>query len=217
MGKIFSIIFVAVIMSGAVLGGLFGKGAGALTAQAEPTTPIEKVRSDYTEALRVVADNYVSPIDYEKVSEDSIQGMLWTLDPHSSYFTRAEFQKLQEDQSSRFYGIGVSILQYSDGVYVHAIVKGTPAEKAGLRYGDRFLEVDGKDAREWTSQEVSKNVRGVRGTPVQIKIERAGADKPVDFEIVRDAVPYPSVRNAFMLRPGVGYVGLTGGFQETTD
>ena len=216
MGKIFSIIFVAVIMSGAILGGLFGKGGGALTALAEPTTPIEKVRGDYTEALRVVGDNYVSSIDYEKVSEDSIQGMLWSLDPHSSYFTRAEFQKLQEDQSSRFYGIGVSILQYSDGVYVHAIVKGTPAEKAGLRYGDRFLEVDGKDAREWTSQEVSKNVRGVRGTPVKIKIERAGADKSVDFEIVRDAVPYPSIRNAFMLRPGVGYVGLTGGFQETT-
>lgn len=216
MTKIFSIIFVAVIVSGAVLGGLFGRGAGALIASAEPATPIEKVRSDYSEALRVVADNYVSPIDYEKVSEDSIQGMLWTLDPHSSFFTRAEFQKLQEDQSSRFYGIGVSILQYSDGVYVHAIVKGTPAEKAGLRYGDRFLEVDGKNAREWTSQEVSKNVRGARGTPVKIKIERAGADKPVDLEITRDAVPYPSIRNAFMLRPGVGYIGLTGGFQETT-
>lgn len=216
MGKIFSIIFVAVLVSGAIVGGLFGRGAGALTASAEPRTPLEKVRSDYSEALRVVADNYVSAIDYEKVSEDSIQGMLWTLDPHSSFFNRQEFQKLQEDQSSRFYGIGVSILQYSDGVYVHSIVKGTPAEKAGLRYGDRFLEVDGKDAREWTSQEVSKNVRGARGTPVKIKIERAGADSPQDFEITRDAVPYPSIRNVFMLRPGVGYIGLTGGFQETT-
>ncbi|MDQ4121548.1 MAG: S41 family peptidase [Acidobacteriota bacterium] len=214
MSKIFSIIFVAVIVFGAILGGLFGRGS--LTAQAEPTTPIGKIRSDYNDALRVVAENYVSPVDYEKVSEDSIQGMLWSLDPHSSFFNRQEFQKLQEDQASRFYGIGVSILQYSDGVYVHAIVKGTPAEKAGLRYGDRFLEVDGKDAREWTSQEVSKNVRGVRGTPVKIKIERAGVEKPIDFEIVRDAVPYPSIRNAFMIRPGVGYIGMTGGFQETT-
>ena len=216
MSKIFSIVFLLIICVGAIVGGLFGR-SGALTASAEPRTPIEKVRNDYREALGVVAENYVSPIDYEKVTEDSVQGMLWTLDPHSSYFTRQEFQKLNEDQSSRFYGIGVSILQHRDGVYVQSVVENTPAEKAGLRYGDKFLEVDGKDAREWTSQEVSKNVRGSRGTPVRIKIERAGNDKPVDVEIVRDAVPYPSIRNSFMLRPGIGYIGLTGGFQETTD
>lgn len=217
MKKFFSIIFVAVILLGALIGGLFGRNPSALTAQAEPTTPIEKVRSDYAEALRTVADNYVSPVDYEKVSEDSIQGMLWTLDPHSAFFTRQEFQKLKEDQSSRFYGIGVSILQHRDGVYVQSIVQGTPAERAGVRYGDRFLEVDGKDATGWSSQEVSKNVRGSRGTAVKIKIERAGTDKPLELEIIRDAVPYPSIRNTFMLRPGVGYVGLTGSFQETTD
>jgi carboxyl-terminal processing protease len=142
--------------------------------------------------------------------------MLWSLDPHSSFFTRDEFRKLYEDQSSQFYGIGVSILQHRDGVYVQSIIPNTPADKAGLHYGDRFLEIEGKDARKYTSAEVSKNVRGERGTTVNIKIERAGQEKPLEFNIMRGGVPLPSIRNYFMLKDGVGYVGFTGGFQETS-
>jgi carboxyl-terminal processing protease len=142
--------------------------------------------------------------------------MLWTLDPHSTFFTHDEFRKLYEEQSSQFYGIGVSILQHRDGVYVQAVIPNTPAEKAGLRYGDRFIEVDGKDAREWSSAEVSKNVRGEKDTTVKIKMERAGVAQPMTFEIVRGGVPLPSIRNYFMLPNGAGYIGLTGGFQETT-
>jgi carboxyl-terminal processing protease len=100
---------------------------------------------------------------------------------------------------------------------VQSTVQDTPAARAGLRYGDRIVEVDGKDAREWTSEQVSKNVRGDRGEPVRIKIERAGSEAPLYFTIVRDAVPLPSIRNSYMIRPGTGYIGLTGGFQHTTD
>src|SRR4029079_1333830 len=85
-----------------------------------------------------------------------------------------------------------------------------------LRYGDRFLQVNGKDATDWTSAEVSKNVRGEKGTPVKVKVERVSSNTPMEFEIVRGGVPLPSIRNYFMLPNGVGYVGLTGGFQETT-
>jgi carboxyl-terminal processing protease len=177
---------------------------------------LEDVSTDYREALRIIQSNYAGQIDYEKISESSIQSMLWTLDPHSSFFTRAEFKKLYEDQSSRFFGIGVSILRHRDGVYVQAVIPGTPADKAGIRYGDKFLEVDGKDATVWSSAEVSKNVRGERGTKVRLKMERAGEEKPLEFEIIRDGVPYPSIRNYFMLRDEIGYIGLTGGFQETT-
>jgi carboxyl-terminal processing protease len=211
MSRNFIIIAILMVGAGAILGGIFGRLPGDASLDAK-----DKLTRDFQEALGVVGDNYVSPSKPEEVLEDSIQGMLWTLDPHSSFFTKTEFKKLYEDQSSRFYGIGVSILSHRDGTYVQSIVKGTPAEKAGLKYGDKFVEVDGKDAAKWGSQEVSKNVRGEKGSVVNIKIGRVGHEKPLDFEIVRDGVPLPSIRNHFMLKDDTGYIGLTGGFQETS-
>src|SRR5213078_2409820 len=76
--------------------------------------------------------------------------------------------------------------------------------------------IDGKDARAWTSEQVSKAVRGERDTPVTLKVERAGALAPQYFTITRDTVPLPSIRTSFMIRPGTGYVALVGGFNHTT-
>jgi carboxyl-terminal processing protease len=208
------IIALIFIVTGAVIGGLFGRMPLRISADTSITP--ERVVADYSEALDVIDKNYVGNVDHEKITDSSVQGMLWTLDPHSSFFTREEFKKLYEEQSSEFYGIGVSILQHRDGVYVQSVIPNTPADKSGLRYGDRFVQVDGKDARDWSSAEVSKNVRGEKGTTVKIKVERAGAAQPLEFNIVRGGVPLPSIRNYFMLSNGIGYVGLTGGFQETT-
>ncbi len=214
MSRKLGIIAILLIVVGAVFGGIFGRLPQ--TTSADTSLTPEKIVGDYRQALEVIDNNYIGPIDHEKVTESSVQGMLFTLDPHSSFFTRDEFRKLYEDQSSQFYGIGVSILQHRDGVYIQSIIPNTPADKAGLHYGDRFIEIEGKDAKDYTSAEVSKNVRGTRGTPVNVKIERAGAEKPLDFTIVRGGVPLPSIRNYFMLKDGVGYVGFTGGFQETS-
>ncbi len=214
MNRKFVIIAGLLIVLGAVFGGVFGKLP--VVSLAGTTLNQEKVVADYREALDVIDANYVGQIEHEKLSESSIQSMLFTLDPHSSFFTRDEFRKLYEEQASQFYGIGVSILQHRDGVYVQSIIPNTPADKAGLRYGDRFIEIEGKDAKEYSSSEVSKNVRGEKGTSVNVKVERAGTDKPLEFNIVRGGVPLPSVRNYFMLKDGIGYVGFTGGFQETS-
>jgi carboxyl-terminal processing protease len=219
MTRKFGIVALAVILTASLIGGAFGKRAR--TRAAAPTqsssNPTDNIADVYESAIQVVTDNYAGDIDYEKATQTAIQGMLSTLDPHSMYFPHAEFQKLKEDQNSRFYGIGVTILQHRDGVYVQSTVQDTPAARVGLRYGDRIMEVDGQDAREWTSEQVSKNVRGERGEPVRIKIERAGSEAPLYFTIVRDAVPLLSIRNSYMIRPGTGYIGLTGGFQHTTD
>ncbi len=214
MSRKFGIIAILLVVIGAVFGGVFSKLP--VKSVADTSLSTEKVVSDYREALDVIDKNYIGEVDHEKITESSIQSMLFTLDPHSSFFTREEFRKLYEEQSSQFYGIGVSILQHRDGVYIQSVIPDTPADKAGLHYGDRFVQVEGKDAKDWTSAEVSKNVRGTRGTPVNIKIGRAGQDKPLDFTIVRGGVPLPSIRNYFMLKDGVGYVGFTGGFQETS-
>ena len=213
MSKKYALIIIFVITVSALLGGLFGKFSK--TAADTSVTP-EKIAADYREGLAVIEQNYVGTVNREQISEKSIQSMLWTLDPHSAFFTADEFRKLNEEQASEFYGIGVSILQHRDGVYVKSIIPNTPADKAGLRYGDKFLTVDDKEAKEWSSSEVSKNVRGPKGTSVRVKMERAGVAKPLEFTIVRGGVPLPSIRNSFMLNGEVGYVGLVGGFQGTT-
>lgn len=214
MGLKTSISLVTLVLVGAALGGFVSEQA--VSSQSGTQSSPRSVRADYMEALGIVSENYAGGIDHEALTESSIQGMLWTLDPHSAFFTASEFRTLFEEQSSQFYGIGVSILQFPDGVYVQSVIPGTPAEEAGLRYGDKFLSIDGKNATEWTSAEVSKNVRGERGSRVRLEMERPDTDDPIRFEIVRGGVPLPSVRNVFMLDDGVGYIGLTGGFQETT-
>jgi carboxyl-terminal processing protease len=218
MTRKFGIVALAIIISATIAGGM----ADMISKRASRTRGAHKVvashdvTDDYQEAVRVIGFEYAGDVDYEKATQAAIQGMLSTLDPHSMFFPRVEFNKLKEDQDSRLIGIGVTILRHRDGVYVQSAVEGTPAQRAGLRYGDRIVEVDGKDARDWSSEQVSKNVRGDRGEAVRIKIERAGSQVPHTFTIVREAVPLPSIRNAYMIRPGTAYIGLTGGFQHTT-
>lgn len=221
MTKRFIITASAIILVAALVGGTIGRSrrfrysvpASGVTSR----TQADDIEKDYNEAVSAISVQYAGEIDYEKATQAAIQGMLSTLDPHSMYFPYSEFKKLKEDQDSRFYGIGVTIVQHRDGVYVQAAVEGTPAGRLGLRYGDRILEVDGKDARDWTSEQVSKKVRGGKGEPVTLKVDRAGSEAPLSFTLIRDSVPLPSIRNAYILRPGTGYVGLTGGFQTTSD
>ena len=225
MTRSFAIAASLILVTATLAGGLYSRSTRrrqavnigpSSSSSAADKYEAEKIEGDYSEAIETVEQNYVGEIDYEKATQAAIQGMLFTLDPHSLYFPSAEFKKLKEDQASSFYGIGVQILRHDDGVYVQSVVENTPASRAGLRYGDRIVEVDGKDAREWSSDEVSRNVRGERGKEVVIKVERAGQQAGSNFRIVRDAVPLPSIRNAFMIAPATGYVALVGGFQHTT-
>jgi carboxyl-terminal processing protease len=170
----------------------------------------------FVDALQVIDDNYGQNPDKERLTKGAVLGMLHSLDPHSSFFDRHEFTEMQDEQSSRFYGIGVTINQRNGRIYVLSVSKGMPAEKAGLRYGDAILEVDGRAANDWTQSDALKYVRGERGAPVDITVERLGEPNPIKVRLVRTEVPFPSVRNAFMMRPGVGYIGLTGGFNQTT-
>ena len=224
MNRNFTILAIVVIATASVAGGLRSRSVHRRAANVksrqvslEDKYEADRIENDYREAIATVEDKYAGDIDYEKATQAAIQGMLFTLDPHSIFFPSAEFKKLKEDQASSFYGIGVQILRHDDGVYIQSVVQGTPASRAGLRYGDRILEVDGKDARDWSSEEVSRNVRGERGKEVLLKVERAGQEVSFNFKIVRDAVPLPSIRNDFMITPGTGYIGLVGGFQHTSD
>src|SRR5215210_5939361 len=217
----FTVTAAVIILAAAIFGGTIGSRhnlSGFASSNAKNSYRVaDEIEKDYNEAVSTITSNYSGDIDHEKATQAAIQGMLSTLDPHSAYFPYNEFKKLKEDQDSRFYGIGVTIVRHPDGVYIQSAVEGTPAAKQGLKYGDRILEVDGKNARDWTSEQVSKNVRGSLGEPVTLKVERAGSEAPLYFTIVRDAVPLPTIRNSYMIRPGTGYIGLTDGFQRSSD
>jgi len=192
------------------------RGTRASTAA---TTAIER---DFDEALQLIEDQYVDgrKLNYNDVFKSSIIGMLRSLDPHSNYYDKEEFDELKTDQRSEYFGIGASIQNYVHGdqadTYITATFDRSPAGKAGLRYGDRIVEVDGVKMSGKTSLEVRDKIRGPRGSTVRLTLERA-ADKRIEkVEIVRDAVPQPSIPDAYMLKPGVGYIDMTRGFNYST-
>jgi carboxyl-terminal processing protease len=177
---------------------------------------------DFDEALKMIQEQYVDgkKLNYNDVYKSSIIGMLRSLDPHSNYYDREEFDELKTDQRSEYFGIGASIQTYIRGdqadTYITATFDASPASRAGLRYGDRIVEVDGMKMTGKPSLEVRDRIRGPRGSTVKLTLERAATLKIEKVDIVRDAVPQPSIPDAYMLKPGVGYIDMTRGFNYTT-
>jgi carboxyl-terminal processing protease len=180
------------------------------------------LEEDFAEALSIVQDNYVDGVklDYNSVFKSSIIGMLRTLDPHSNYYDAKEFEELQTDWRSEYYGVGASIINHelngTTETYVLGTFENSPAAKAGLRYGDKIIAVDDKLAKGKSSAEVRDWIRGPKGSIVKVTIERAADGSRQTVEIARDAVSQPTVPDAYMIKPGVGYIPLTGGFNRTT-
>jgi carboxyl-terminal processing protease len=180
------------------------------------------LEQDFAEALTIIQENYIDgkKLDYNNVFKSSIIGMLRSLDPHSNYYDREEFDELKTDQRSEYFGIGASIQNETIGdqtdTYIMATFAGSPAARAGLRYGDKIIAVDGDKMSGKFSSDVRDKIRGPRGSIVKLTLERASTLKEETVEITRDAVPQPSIPDAYMLRPGVGYIGMTQGFNYTT-
>jgi carboxyl-terminal processing protease len=178
----------------------------------------EELRNDFEQALQTIEENYAGAADLEALGRNSVQGMLQQLDPHSQFFTKAQFDDLQTEQRSHFFGIGVTIKRINGRVYILSAAPDGPAFRAGLRYGDSVVAVDGQAAEDWVSEQVMARVRGEKGEPVELTVERAGAPRPITVRMTRGDVKLPSVRNWFMIgQTTTGYVGLTGGFSGKTD
>jgi carboxyl-terminal processing protease len=180
------------------------------------------LEEDFAEALSIVQDNYVDGVklEYNTVFKSSIIGMLRSLDPHSNYYDAKEFEELQTDWRSEYFGVGASIINHDvngeTSTFVLATFENSPAARAGLRYGDKILAVDGKDAKGKQSAEVRDWIRGPKGSIVKMSLERASTGVKETVEITRDVVPQPTVPDAYMIKPGVGYIDMTRGFNRTT-
>lgn len=180
------------------------------------------IKSDLAEALSVIQSNHIDgrKLDYNAIFKSSISGMLSVLDPHSTYFDPIEYASFRTEQRSEYFGIGATIEDLRDGndvnTYIRATFPESPAHRAGLRYGDRILAVDGNSMKGKTYPEVRKFLLGPRGTTVKVTVEHPATHQSETVNITRDAVSLPSIAQAYMLRPGVGYVAMTGGFNLTT-
>lgn len=185
-----------------------------------PAIPL--IERDFEEALRVIEGNYVGSqkLDYNSLFKSSVIGMLRSLDPHSNFYDREEFEELKTDQRSEYFGIGASIQNYTIrgelDTFITSTFDGSPAFRGGLRFGDRVVDVDGVKMSGKQSIEVRDKIRGPRGSVVKITVERAGSQRLETVMLTRDAVAQPSIPDYYMISPGVGYIDMTRGFNYTT-
>jgi len=190
----------------------------AARSTVSPLSTADEIRDGFQEALDVVQEEYADDVDLEMLGKASIQEMLHQLDPHSNFFTKKEFDDLQTEQQSRIYGIGVTIAQRYDHVYILSATPGAPGHRAGLRYGDAIVAIDGQNVKDWKQDQILHKVRGEKGEPIELTVERPGVAEPITVRIKRDEVKLPTVRTVFMTQQaGTGYIGLTGGFAAKTE
>ena len=210
--------------SGATASTGSGQRSAPSTSKSSKEVATERVEQDMSEALSIIEANHVSGknLNYNDLVKSSIDSMLHTLDPHSNYFDAKEFEQFRTDQSSRYFGIGATIGDLSDAngnviaTYIKATFENAPANRAGLRYGDKIVEVNGVSVLGKPFTEVREKLRGPRGTLARLVVERYGTGKRETVDIIRDAVPQPSISEVYMIRPGVGYMAMRGGFNQTT-
>src|SRR5215471_1981555 len=169
----------------------------------------------YSAILGTIEDQYVDDVKSDKLVSSSIREMLRTLDPHSNFLETKEYSTLQERQKGSYYGLGITVQAVDGNITVVAPFEGTPAHRLGIRAGDVISKIEGEDARGMSIDDAVKRLRGPKGTPIKVTIVRQGYDEPLEFTVIRDAIPLHSVPYDFMVSKDVGYIRLTD-FNETT-
>ena len=217
----FAVVLISIVLLSALIVGFMG-GSSAAQSTGTGATPLNEFLVDFTEALDVIQKNYADDVGSDKLVYSSIKGMLRMLDPHSNFLDPKDFTKMRDDQRSRYYGLGIRVRALlPDNKGRHMIVEppsfGTPAHKKGLRTGDIITRIEGKPIDDWASDDVVANLKGPRGTIVNITIERPGVRDPIEIAIERDEIPLVTIPYAFEIRTGIGYVRIDRFAESTSD
>jgi carboxyl-terminal processing protease len=167
--------------------------------------------------IQIIDREYVDEINVDSLSEVAIATLLSELDPHSSYIPAADLSSINEDMEGNFEGVGIEFGILSDTIHVLAIISGGPAEKAGVRPGDRIVRIEEEvvAGKKIKNEEVIKKLRGPKGSEVQIYISRKGQKDLLPIKIKRDKIPLYSVDAFFMLDATTGYIKISR-FSATT-
>jgi carboxyl-terminal processing protease len=205
-----------VVISGLTLtailfvGILIGKGGVRAGYASEPYEELQV----FAEVLSQVKKHYVEETQTKDLIQGALRGMLAGLDPHSSFMTSDMFNEMQVETKGEFGGLGIQIGIKNNRLTVISPIEDTPAFEAGIEPGDTIIKVDDKPTKDLTLMEAVQQMRGPRGTSVELTIEREGVEEPLVFTLQRDIIKIQSVRSK-ILEDSLGYVRLSQ-FQEAT-
>ena len=170
--------------------------------------------SNFTRVLDLIQRNYVEEVDGEELTTKAIEGMLRGLDPYSAYLSPERFRELEIGTSGEFGGVGMEVTVDKGYLRVITPIEGSPAEKAGVKPRDLIIEIEDQSTKGMVVQEAVNLLRGPKGTPVEVTIQREGVSKPMKLTLVRDKITVKSVKYE-LLDNEIGYIKLAQ-FQENT-
>ena len=199
----------AIVLS-ALAGGVFGHSALATEDR------IPDHYKTFTAALSAIQANYAEPLQSDRLVYGAINGMLQTLDPHSSFMDPRSYAQMRERQEGRYYGLGLSIVVVDGDVTVVRVFEGSPAYGKGIRRGDVIARIESDDAKGWTTDQAVRRLKGPKGTFVKIGVRRKGLDELIPMEVMRDEITIPAVAAHFMVDKEIGYVRIDD-FAEHTE
>ncbi len=212
-----AVLVITIILACGCLGMVFGQKLTSTATSGGSDSDVRDSLRSFTQVYDVVQQNYAEPVNPDKaIYNGAIPGMLRVLDPHSNFFDPKSYAALREEQRGKYYGVGMQVGPRNNKVIVIAPFAGAPAYRVGIRPGDIIIAVDGKQTDNMSTSDVAELLKGPKGTSVKITVLREGSDKPLDFTVIRDEIPRYSVDVHFLIRPGVGYIHISG-FQETTE
>ena len=168
----------------------------------------------FNEVLDMVEKNYVEPVSADKLLQGAINGMIKSLDPHSSFMTEDMYKELEVETRGSFGGVGIEITLVKDVLTVVSPIEDTPAYKAGVKAGDQIIKINGDSTKDITIMEAVKKLRGTKGTKVTITIMREGLAKPSDIELTRSIIVVKSIKSK-IYNENIGYIRIAS-FQEHT-
>jgi carboxyl-terminal processing protease len=198
------------ILLSALAGGVFGRSALA-------TEDLPDHYKTFTAALDAIRANYAEPVESDRLVYGAINGMLQTLDPHSSFMDPRSYARMREQQEGRYYGLGLSIVTIDGDITISRVFEGSPAYQQGVRRGDVIAEIEGTSAKGWTTDEAVRKLRGPKGTFVNIAIRRKSLDDLIPMRVMRDEISIPSVKAAFMIDAQTGYVKVEDFAEHTNE
>ncbi|MDH3252747.1 MAG: PDZ domain-containing protein, partial [Ignavibacteria bacterium] len=162
----------------------------------------------FKDILLISEKYYVDEVPTDKLVESAITGMVRELDPHSVYFPARSFEKVTEEMSGKFQGVGLQIRPLNDTIIVVEPIGGGPAARLGILSNDRIIRVNDSSIVGMSSADAAKRLRGPKGTKVRVEIVRAGQQRPLVYEVIRDDIALYSVDAAVMMEEDVGYINV---------